>query len=113
MRFLVASIGPTDPLWVLTMCAVVISAVLALGALIPAALGHFRSAILVAAPAFVAAIFTTGILVFFCFISLDRTLDAGDFVRVWTFIVGIPLSVSVFAVLLAWLRSCKKERLIK
>ena len=106
---ILASIGPTDPLWILTACAVILSAVLALGALIPALLGHLRSAVLVAAPAIVAGILTTLLLVSFYFRSQEGTHDAGGFVRVWALVAGIPLAVSVSAILLAWIRRRKKE----
>jgi hypothetical protein len=111
MSILIASIGPTDPLWILTACAVILSAVLALGALIPAVIGHLRSAVLVAAPAIIAGVLTTLLLVFFHFRSSDGT--HGGFVRVWALVAGIPLAVSVSAILLAWFRSCKKESLVK
>jgi hypothetical protein len=113
MSIVVASIDPPESLWILTACAVILSAVLALGSLIPAALGHLRSAILVAAPASIAGVLTTVLLVYFFFISLDGTPDVGGFIRVWALIAGIPLAVSCFAIFLAWLRSGKKESLVK
>jgi hypothetical protein len=109
----VASIDPPLGLWTLTACAVILSALLALGALIPAILGHFRSAVLVAAPAFIAGILTTVLLVYFFLISLDGTPDFGGFIVAWALVAGIPMSVSVSAILLAWFRSCKKESLVK
>jgi hypothetical protein len=108
---LLANIGP-DPIidlyFPLTAGAVVISALLSIGALIPAVHGHFRSAVFVTAPVFVMAAFATDMF----FVKLDGSLfPAGSprSIRAWALLVGIPVVVSSFALLVAWLRSRKQR----
>ena len=112
MSVLLANIGGPDPLWVLTAAAVILSAVLALGALIPAVLGHLRSTLLVAAPASIAGLSTTVLLTYFFSSSPDGAHRFGDFIRGWVIWAGIPLATSFLAISLAWLRSRTKKRLI-
>ena len=111
MNILIASIGGPGALWILTTCIAILSGSLALGALLPAALGHLRSAVLVTALASIAGLFTTVLLGYSLFISSDGTGHFGNFVREWTILAGLSLAVSLFAVLLAWLRGRAKERL--
>ena len=99
---LLANIDPISPLYYLTAAAVVISALLAIGALVPAVLGHFRSAVFVTVPVFVLAGFTTDMF----FVVLG---GSPGFMRAWALLVGIPLAVSSFALLVAWLRSRKQR----
>jgi len=106
MSILVATIEPPVGLLTLTASAVILSALLALGALIPAALGYLRSCVLVAAAALVAGVLTTVLLVYF--FSLDGSPDSGGFILAWALVAGIPMSVSVSAILLARFRNCKK-----
>jgi hypothetical protein len=108
---LLANIGP-DPIndlyFPLTAGAVVISALLAIGALIPAVRGHFRSTVFVTAPVFVLASFTTDMF----FVKLDGLVGSAgspSFFRAWALLVGIPVAVSSFALLVAWLR-IRKQR---
>jgi hypothetical protein len=106
------SIGP-GLFWIVILLAGIGCTVVALAALVPAALGRLRPAILMAAPAFAFSILTTIILVyFFCFAPdapqpdpEDAADDAKMFWQVWILFSGIPLALSLFVMLLALIRS--------
>jgi hypothetical protein len=84
---------------------------LAIGAIVLAAFGYFRLAILTAAPAFVFSILDTVILVYMFYFAPDAKPEAlhtnGDFMLSWIFYSGIPLALSIFAGLLALI--CNRE----
>ena len=111
------SIGP-GLFWIVILLGGIGCTVIAFVAIFPAALGRLRPALLMAAPAFAFSILTTGILVYFFYFTSDATPLSPDdvaentksFWQVWIFVSGIPLALSLFALLLALICSWVRGR---
>ena len=109
------SIGP-GLFWIVMLLGGIGCTVIAFVAIFAAALGRLRPAILMAAPAFAFSVLITGILVYFFYFTSDSTPPSPDdaaentksFWQVWMFFSGIPLALSLFAVLLALI--CSRVR---
>ncbi len=107
------SIGP-GLLWIVILLAGIGCTGITFAGIFPAALGRIRLAIALAAPAFFFSIVTTVILIYFFRFAPDSTpaetpsdgaQDLKFFWQVWIFFSGIPLALSLFVVLLAFVRN--------
>lgn len=109
------SIGP-GLFWIVILLGGIGCTVIAFVAIFPAARGRLRPAVIMAAPAFAFSVLTTGILVYFFYFTSDAAPPSPDdvaentksFWQVWTFFSGIPLALSLFAMLLALI--CRRVR---
>jgi len=114
------SIGP-GLFWILILFGGICCTVVSFAAIFPAALGRLRPAFLMAAPAFAFSILTTIILVYFFYFAPDTPRSTPDdaaentksFRQVWIFFSGIPMALSLFAMLLALVCSLIRKRFAK